>query len=232
MQTKKNWGSHPAIKVIIISIICIAIVIILNSSVSQSLNIETIKSNEEQLRAFVADNYILSVSIHMVAYILNTALSLPFATVLTLGGGFIFGIVAVIYNTIGATVGAAILFFIARYIAGDFVQSKYASQLEEFNKNITNNAVNYMLFLRLIPAFPFFLVNLLAGLTTIKARTFIWTTFVGIIPGSFVFTYTGTQLATINSPSDIISPRVTLAFVFLGLLSIAPIIIKKYKKNV
>jgi len=165
-------------------------------------------------------------------YVLVTALSIPGAVILTLAGGFLFCTAAgVIYIDAGATAGAACAFLSARYLLGNRLQQKYGGQLEKFNKEMDLNGANYLLTLRLIPVFPFFLINFLAGLTNVPLRTFLWTTCLGIIPGTAVFAFAGQQLGSLNSPADILSRKVIAAFAALGLLALAPAVWKRMRKE-
>jgi uncharacterized membrane protein YdjX (TVP38/TMEM64 family) len=112
---------------------------------------------------------------------------------------------------------------------GTGIQEKYQSQLKKFNEELEKNGTSYLLTLRLIPAFPFFLINFLSGLTTIPVKTFIWTTSLGIIPGTAVFAYAGRQLGSINSASEILSLNVLSAFAILALFTLIPVIMKRIK---
>jgi len=109
----------------------------------------------------------------------------------------------------------------------DWVESKFGDRLESIQAGFARNAFSYLMTLRLIPAFPFFLVNLVSGLTRVNLGTYVIATAIGIIPGSFVFAFAGRQLGTINSLREIASPPVLLAFTFLGLLALLPIIYRK-----
>jgi uncharacterized membrane protein YdjX (TVP38/TMEM64 family) len=163
-------------------------------------------------------------------YVLATALSLPGAIILTLAGGFLFGVAAgTFYVNIGATMGAILAFLSARYLLGDRLQEKYAKQLETFNREMDRNGTSYLLTLRLIPVFPFFLINFLSGLTKIRLWTFLWTTWLGIIPGTVVFAFAGQQLGSISSPADILSKNVIIAFLVLALFTLVPVILKRSK---
>ena len=121
-----------------------------------------------------------------------------------------------IFVNIGATVGATLAFLAARYVLRDWVEKKFGDRLQSFQKGFADNAFSYLLTLRLIPLFPFFLVNMASGLTRVGIGTYILATAIGIIPGSFVFAYAGRQLGTINSLKEIASPNVLLAFTMLG----------------
>ncbi len=147
---------------------------------------------------------------------------------LTLTGGFLFGsVLGTIYVNIGATTGATLAFVAARYILHDWVEQKFGDRLSPFQKGFAGNAFTYLLTLRLIPIFPFFLVNVVPALTRIRVGTYVGATALGIIPGSFVYAYAGRQLGTIDSLGEIASPSVLLAFTLLGLLALIPTIYRK-----
>jgi len=196
------------------------------------LTIENLKESRDGLLQSVDNNYLIATVLFIVLYILVVALSIPGATVMTLAGGLMFGaIVGTIYVNIGATIGAVIVFLLARYLFGEKLQKKYHKQLKTVNKEIVKNGLNYMLTLRFIPLFPFFAINAIAGLTKVPLRTYVWTTSLGIIPGSFAYAFAGSRLSTIESLKDIISPGMIMAFVLLGLVALLPIILKKVKKD-
>ena len=154
---------------------------------------------------------------------------------MTLAGGFLFGsVLGTIFVNIGATTGATLAFLAARYLLRDWVETKFGDRIEPLQAGFAKNAFNYLMTLRLIPAFPFFLVNLVSGLTRVNLGTYVVATSVGIIPGSFVFAFAGKQLGSINSLSEIASPPVLMAFTLLGLLALMPMAYRKFvgRKNV
>ena len=164
-------------------------------------------------------------------YMLSVAFLLPIATLLTLSGGMLFGFAfGTIFVNIGATFGAILAFLFARYIMGEQIQKKYSTQLTKFNQELEHNKYQYLFSLRFLPIFPFFIVNFLCGVTKIDLKTFIITTSLGIIPGSFVYTYAGSQVASISSINDIFTKEILIAFVLLGVLTLMPVIIKNIKK--
>jgi uncharacterized membrane protein YdjX (TVP38/TMEM64 family) len=159
-------------------------------------------------------------------------LSLPGATILTLCAGAIFGSVSgTLVVNVGATLGATLAFLAARFILRDWVEKKFGEKLQPFNEGFSKNAINYILFLRLVPLFPFFLVNLMSGLTKVKLPIYFLGTMVGILPGSFVYANAGSNLAQINSLSDIASPGVLGAFALLGIFALIPSIYKRMKNK-
>jgi uncharacterized membrane protein YdjX (TVP38/TMEM64 family) len=218
-------------KQVLLLVLFVLVVILARSSpFGSAITFENLKQNREALVSRVGAHYVLSVASFIAVYVLATALSVPGAVILTLAGGFLFGTAAsVIYIDIGATAGAACAFLSARYLLGNRLQQKYGGQLAKFNREMDLNGASYLLTLRLIPVFPFFLINFLAGLTKVPLRTFLWTTSLGIIPGTAVFAFAGQQLGSINSPADILSKKVIAAFAALGLFTLAPAVWKRIR---
>jgi len=218
-------------KQIILLLLVVALIVIARyTGVGDYLTLENLRRHRETLEQFVQDRYFASVVGYIVIYIMSAALSVPGAAVLTMAGGFLFGtVLGVLYSNVGASGGAILNFLLARYIAGGWLQRKYTSQLEKFNQELDRNGHLYLLTLRFIPLFPFFLINLCAGLTRIPLWTFAWTTSVGILPGDFAFSFAGSQLNTIRSVEDVFSGRILAAFVLLAAFTISPLLWKKLK---
>jgi uncharacterized membrane protein YdjX (TVP38/TMEM64 family) len=194
------------------------------------LTLTAIRASKDSLKTFTDTHYSQAVFFYIIVYALQTALSLPGAAMLTLMGGFLFGsLLGTVYVNIGATSGATLAFLSARYLFRDFVEKKFGERLSSLQIGFSKNPFNYLLALRLIPLFPFFLVNLASGLTRIPLATYVVGTAIGIIPGSFVYSNAGSQLGTINSLRDIASPHVLGAFVLLGLLSLLPVVYQKFR---
>jgi uncharacterized membrane protein YdjX (TVP38/TMEM64 family) len=192
------------------------------------LSLTALKENRDSLLAFTEANFAAAVGIFIVVYAIVTGLSLPGAVILTLAGGFLFGAVgATLFVNIGATTGATLAFLTARYLLRNTVEQKFGKWLGPFQEGFAKNAFSYLLTLRLIPLFPFFVVNLVSGLTRVNVGTYVAATALGIIPGSFVYAYAGRQLGTINSLKEIASPNVIGAFVLLGLLALVPVVYKR-----
>lgn len=216
-------------KLAIILGIVIGIGVFFYFDLDRFLSLDALKANRDQLLAFTEANYVLAVALFIVVYIAVTGLSLPGAVILTLAGGFLFGSVfGTLFVNIGATTGATLAFLAARYLLRDWVEQKFGSRLGPIQTGFSKNAFNYLMTLRLIPLFPFFLVNMVSGLTRVSLGTYVTATAIGIIPGSFVFAYAGRQLGSINSLREIASPNVLLAFTLLGLLAMVPIFYKKF----
>ena len=219
-------------KLLILLILIAVIATIRLTGVHRYLTFENLQTQKDILHGYVNQNYLLAVIIFMLIYAVSVAFSIPGATILTLAGGLVFGtVLGAIYVNVGATSGAIGVFIFARYLLGEKLQEKYAEKLAKFNNEIEINGYSYLLTLRFIPLFPFWMINLFAGLTKIPLRTYVWTTAIGILPGSLVYTYTGNQLNTINSVSDIFSWNILLAFVLLGLLALIPTILNHIKRK-
>jgi len=219
-------------KILIVIILLLVILAIRLTGVHKYLTFENLQKQKDVLQNYVDGNYLLAVIMFVLIYAVSVAFSIPGATILTLTGGLVFGtILGAIYVNVGATAGAIGVFIFARYLLGAKLQEKYAEKLAKFNKEIETNGYSYLLTLRFIPLFPFWMINLFAGLTKIPLRTYAWTTAFGILPGSLVYTYTGNQLNTINSVKDIFSWNILLAFILLGLLALFPTILNHIKKR-
>jgi uncharacterized membrane protein YdjX (TVP38/TMEM64 family) len=192
------------------------------------LTLDALKANRDALTAFYQENPFVMAGAFIAIYIIQSALFLPGAAVFSLAAGAIFGaVMGTLYVNIGATIGATLAFLVARYLFHDLIQNRFGARLEKLNKELEARSFNYLLFLRLVPVFPFFLINLGAGLTRMSLRTFFLGTMVGIIPGSFVFCNAGASLATITSISEIASPRVLGSFALMGLFALVPVFYQK-----
>jgi uncharacterized membrane protein YdjX (TVP38/TMEM64 family) len=195
----------------------------------QYLSLDSLKANRDLLLNYTETHYAAAVGLFILIYILQTTFSLPGGAILTLTGGFLFGsLMGTFFVNIGATIGATLAFLAARYLLRDWVENKFGDRLGPIQWGFAKNAFSYLMTLRLIPAFPFFLVNLVSGITRVNLGTYILATSLGIIPGSFVFAFAGRQLGSINSLSEIASPPVLLAFTLLGLLALMPIAYRKW----
>jgi uncharacterized membrane protein YdjX (TVP38/TMEM64 family) len=198
----------------------------------EQISLKLLQDNKEELLSAVAEHQIITALIFIATYIVFVALSLPAATLLTLSGGFLFGTwLGTLYTVMGATIGATILFYIAKTSLGAALREKAGGLYKRVEGNMKENAVGYLMFMRLVPVFPFFLVNIVPALFNVKPRIFILTTFFGIMPGSFVFVNLGKQLATIESLNDLASTQTLLAFALLGFFALIPTLYKQFKKR-
>jgi uncharacterized membrane protein YdjX (TVP38/TMEM64 family) len=196
------------------------------------LTLTALKTHHQALVAYYAAHRVIMVAGFMLLYIVQTALSLPGAAILSLAAGAIFGaLMGTVYANIAATIGATLAFLVTRYLLRDVIQDKFGGKLEGINRELETRGFNYLLFLRLVPVFPFFLINLAAGLTRLPLRTFFLATMLGIIPGGFVYVNAGASLATIDSLAGIASPRVLGSFALLGLFALVPVLYTKFKNR-
>lgn len=219
-----------ASKLAIVAVLTVAIALFFYWDLGRFLSLDALKQNRNQLLAFTEGNYTVAVALFILSYIAVTGLSLPGAVILTLAGGFLFGAgFATLFVNLGATIGATLAFLTARYLLRDWVEQKFGVWLGPLQEGFARNAFSYLVTLRLIPLVPFFVVNLVSGLTRMSVGSYVAATALGIIPGSFVYAYAGRQLGTINSLKEIASPNVIGAFVLLGLLALMPTVYKAVK---
>ena len=191
----------------------------------QYLTLEYIKSQQQAFADYYSENTVLTIAIYFVIYVITTALSLPGAAVLTLVGGALFGLVTgTIVVSFASTLGATLAFLVSRFLLGDYVQSKFSDKLKVINQGIEKEGEFYLFTLRLVPLFPFFLINLVMGLTPIRTFKFFIVSQLGMLPGTIVYVFAGTQLAQIDSLQGILSPGLIGAFVLLGIF---PLLAKK-----
>ena len=231
-ETAGKAHGNTWIKLAIVAAFAAAIIAFFALGGQKYLTLDSIKANRDALKTFTNEHLVLAVVIAFFVYATAVALSVPGAVVLSLMCGFLFGRwlgAAVIVGA--ATLGATLVFLAARYLFADWAKSRLGSVGQKINEGFSENAFSYMLFLRLVPAFPFFLVNLAPAFTNIKLSTYAIATAIGIIPGSFVFANLGETLGTIDSLSGLVSKETLLAFVLLGLLALVPVVIKKVKSR-
>lgn len=222
------WRRHG--KIILSCLLAVGIGAFFYFDLGRYLSLDSLKANRDSLLAYTDANFGAAAMIFIGLYIVQTAFSLPGGAIMTLAGGFLFGsLLGTLFVNLGATTGATLAFLAARYVLRDWVESRFGDRLEPIQAGFARHAFSYLITLRLIPAFPFFLVNLISGLTRIRVGTYIIATAIGIIPGSFVFAYAGRQLGTINGLGEIASPQILLAFTLLGLLALLPIFYRKVK---
>ena len=215
----------PGFKIVILLAILGLSSIFFLFDLDQYFSLVNLKNELDAFKEYYSQNKVMTMAIYMTIYILVTALSLPGAVVMTLAGGALFGL---FYGTLlvsfASAIGATLAFLVSRYMFKDWVQHKFSSKLSAINKGIDKEGGFYLFTLRLVPLFPFFVINLVMGLTTIRTFVFYIVSQVGMFPGTIVFINAGTQLAKIESPSQILSLNIILSFALLGIF---PIIAKR-----
>ncbi|MDX2422819.1 MAG: FAD-dependent oxidoreductase [Amphritea sp.] len=220
-------------KIILIVVIAALIGAFFLLDLGSYLNLEYIKTQQDNLQSWVADNKVLAIAAFVVLYVLVTALSLPGAVIMTLVGGAIFGLVTgFILVSFASATGATLAFLMARYLLRAPLTNKFSNYIDPINRGIEKDGISYLFTLRLVPLFPFFVINAVMGLTRMKATTFYWVSQLGMLPGTAIFVNAGTQLALIEQPSDILSPGMILSFCLLGIFPwIAKAIVDQVKQR-
>jgi len=199
-----------------------AVVAFMVFDLGQYLTLTYIKASQGKFELLYAEHRLMVVLGYGVIYILATSLSLPGAAVLTLAGGALLGLwTGVITVSFASTIGATLACIVSRFILRDWVQSKFGDRLKPVNDGIEKEGAFYLFTLRLIPIFPFWLINLLMGLTKMPLRRFYWVSQVGMLPATIVYVNAGKELAKIESLSGILSPGLIISFATLGIFPLA-----------
>jgi uncharacterized membrane protein YdjX (TVP38/TMEM64 family) len=219
-------------KIVLLVMGALAITLFFALDLGRFLTLAALKANRQTLVEYYAAHQVVMVTGFMTLYIVQTALSLPGAAILSLAAGALFGTaMGTVYANIAATIGATLAFLVTRYLLRDLVLDRFGPKLEGINRELETRGFNYLLFLRLVPVFPFFLINLAAGLTRLPLRTFFLATMLGIIPGGFVYVNAGASLATVDSLAAVASPRVLGSLALFGLFALMPVLSTKFKKR-
>jgi len=206
-------------KIILLGLLGVIVLIFFHFDLEQYLTLEYVKTQQQMIDRYYAENRALTLIGFFVLYVVITGVSLPGATVLTLAGGAIFGLVTgLILISFASTIGASIAFLVSRYLFRDAVQTRFGASLKAINDGIDKDGPFYLFALRLVPAFPFFVINLVMGLTTLRLWTFFWVSQLGMFAGTVVYINAGTQLAQIESASGIFSSEILLSFLLLAML--------------
>jgi len=188
-------------------------------------SLEYLKSQQAALDQLYTNRPLMVIAVFFFGYIAVTALSLPGAAILTLAAGALFGLlVGTLVVSFASSIGATLAFLVSRYLLRDTIESRFGEKLKTFNQNIEKDGAFYLFTVRLVPVFPFFLVNLVMGLTRLKTGLFYIVSQIGMLAGTLVFVNAGTQLAQIDSLNGILSPKLLLSFALLGIF---PLIAKK-----
>ncbi len=213
-------------KKIVILIVAAALVVgFFYFDLNHLLTLEALKSGVDQFKSWRTSDPLLVSALFLLFYILVTMLSLPGAVIMTLAAGALFGLLwGTVLVSFASSIGATLAFLVSRYLFKDAVQGRYGDRLKSLNKGIETDGAFYLFSLRLVPVFPFFLINLLMALTPIRAVTFYWVSQIGMLAGTLVYVNAGTQLVKVDSLSGILSPKLVLSFALLGLF---PLIAKK-----
>ena len=216
-------------KAILFLLVVAAIALFFGMGFDQYLTLGALKESQGKFAAMLEQSPLQVTIISFVLYVVVVALSFPGATIMGLAMGALFGLwYGTLLVSVASTIGATLAFLTSRYLLRDFVQHRFGDKLKVINEGMAKDGALYLFMLRLVPIFPFFLINLLMGLTQIHTRTFYWVSQLGMLPGTLVYVNAGTQLARIDSLSDIFSPGVLLSFALLGVF---PLIAKRVAQS-
>jgi len=212
-------------KLVLLAAIAIAIALFFALDLGRFLNLEYFKQQQAAIEAYRSDHPLLTVTAYFLIYVAVTGLSLPGAAVMTLAGGAIFGLLwGTLIISFASTIGATLAFLASRLLFRDSVQRRFGNKLRTINEGMAREGAFYLFALRLVPIFPFFVINLVMGLTPIRTWTFYWVSQVGMLAGTVVYVNAGTQLAALESVGGILSPEILGSF---ALLAVFPLIAKK-----
>lgn len=212
-------------KLLVALLIAVLIGAVFALGLDQYLDLEFLRTQQQGIRGFVEQNLTLASMAFFLLYVTVAALSIPGATIMTLAAGAVFGIVVgTIVVSFASTVGATLAFLISRYLLRDYVERKFQWATDKINRGVEREGGYYLFTLRLVPLFPFFVINMVMALTRLPTQTFYWVSQIGMFPATIVYVNAGTQLGRIDDAADILSPAVLGSFALLGVF---PILAKK-----
>ena len=215
----------PIKKLMLASLIAIVLILLLLLDLHHYLTLEYLKYSKDKLNSYYQDNPLIVLGTYFFIYLTSTAFSVPGATVLTLAGGALFGLVAgTLVVSFASTIGATLAMLISRLLLKDWVQNRFADQMIKINSGILKEGTFYLFALRLLPAVPFFVINLVMGLTHIRTVTFFWVSQLGMLPATLVYVNAGSELGKVQTIDDILSSSLIISFLLLGIF---PLLIKK-----
>ena len=197
----------------------VIITLLLTSDLQQTLTLANLKSQQATIESYYGNHPFIAVGCYALAYIVMAGLNIPGAALMTLAAGAIFGLIAgTIIVSFVSSIGATVAFLIARFLLRDIVQAWFGPSLETVNQGIEKEGALYLFGLRLVPIFPFFVINVVMALTPLRATTFYWVSQAGMLAGTAVYVNAGTQLARLESAKGILSPVLLGSFALIGVL--------------
>jgi uncharacterized membrane protein YdjX (TVP38/TMEM64 family) len=221
-MTRTRW--------IVLAVVAALIAAFFIFDLGRFLSLEQLRASKSALDAYRDAHPVLASAAYFGTYVAVTALSVPGAAILTLAGGAIFGLLwGVLLVSFASSLGATLAFLTSRFLLRDAIQKRFGDRLKAINRGVERDGAFYLFTLRLLPVFPFFVVNLVMGLTPIRARTFYWVSQVGMLPLTAVFVNAGTELAKIEKIKDIVSPTLLVSLVLIGLF---PLIARKVVEKI
>jgi len=212
-------------RILLLVLVAVLVALFFLFDLQRFLTLETLKTQQAAIEAYRSAHPTLAVAIYALIYVAVTGLSLPGAAILTLAGGAVFDLLwGTVIVSFASTIGATLAFLAARFLFRDTVKARFGDRLTAIDAGVQRDGAFYLFTLRLVPLFPFFVINLVMGLTTMPARTFYWVSQLGMLAGTVVYVNAGTQLARIDSLSGILSPGLIGSFALLGIF---PLLAKK-----
>jgi len=206
-------------RTLLLIVLTVLVLLAWRAGLADLLSFEALKTRQAALSAWTGSHPWEAAALFFVLYVAVAALSLPGAAVMTLAAGAIFGLMqGTLIVSFASSVGATLAMLVARYLLREPLTRRYGERLQRIDSGIARDGAFYLFTLRLVPVFPFFVINLLAGLTALRPLTFYWVSQLGMLPGTIAYVFAGTQLARIASPSDVLSPGLLGAFALLGIL--------------
>jgi uncharacterized membrane protein YdjX (TVP38/TMEM64 family) len=209
-------------KIVILIVIAAIIVAVKVFHLDQYLTLSSLKGSLDQLKALYENHRLTVIAVYFIVYVLTTSLSIPGASPLSIAGGALFGFWATtIVVSFASTIGATLACFVSRFILRDWIQNKFGDKIAKVNEGIEKEGAFYLFTLRLIPIFPFWMINLVMGLTKMSLFKFYWVSQIGMLPGTMVFVNAGKELAKIESIKGIFSPSLIISFALIGIFPLA-----------
>ena len=232
---KRSIGTRLAV----LGIFALVIVGLLSSGVQEFLSLDALRENRKTLLTIVAGNYVAAAALFMVIYIAAVTFSIPGAVWLSIAGGFVFSAgPATVYIVVASTIGATLVFLLARYVLGDMLRQKAGGAVDRMRAGFQENALSYMLVLRLVPLFPFFIVNLVPAFLNVPIRVYVVGTALGIVPGAFIFAWIGSGVGAVfdvggdvDPGAILLQPNVIGPLLGLAALALIPVAHKRFWKN-
>lgn len=218
---------------VLLSLFLIALVFLVHHFYSKmGFSLAWLQEQRVYVEGLVAQRYALSVAVYILGFVVSVLFGVPVTILLTVAAGYFFGVFwGTFYANIGATLGALVSFLVFRYFLGSFFKGRHWSRFDEFNRSIEYHGHNYLLMMQFLPVTPNFFINVFAGLTNIRLWTFVWTTSVGILPGSLIYTFAGRQLAHVSSLKGLVTAPMIIVLVLLAALACAPILVKRVRSR-
>jgi pyruvate/2-oxoglutarate dehydrogenase complex dihydrolipoamide dehydrogenase (E3) component/uncharacterized membrane protein YdjX (TVP38/TMEM64 family) len=214
-----NGNGKAYWRFVVVALLALLLIVLWTSGAGDALTLERLKSQQAELQAWTSARPLAASLAFGLIYIGVVALSIPGAAVMTLAAGAVFGFLhGLVLVSFASTLGATVAFLVARFLLREPLRRRYGKRLEAIDAGMHRDGAFYLFTLRLVPLFPFFMINLLAGLTGLRTWTYFWVSQVGMLPGTAVYVYAGTQLAQIESPGDVFSPGLLAAFALIGVM--------------